>query len=177
MTLRDLIATALQLMGVYLGCEVIANGMSYTVFGNMSGGELTADWMHIWMINIAIWAIGLVLSISLILFAAKIAALMVRLTKTNGDPELKLVGVTSDVFVQVFAILLLVCQSYYAVNALVNAFRFGGLGDGFLIPIALYFIVTIALSAWLLRYPNILCRLRGSRAGNKDAEQVAAPHP
>ena len=111
MTKRSLIATALQLIGVFLACDVIAKAMSFTVFSG-TGGEMTADWTRIWTYNIAFWVVGLLFSVVLIFFASPIAALLSRLTESNENDELKFGAISSDVIIQLFACFLLIRESY-----------------------------------------------------------------
>lgn len=175
MTKRSLIATALQLIGVFLACDVIAQAMSFTAFSG-TGGEMTADWTRIWTFNIAFWVVGLLFSIFLIFFAVPIAALLSRLTESNENAEVRFGAITPDVIIQLFAGFLLIRQSYFAVIEVVSFFQFSSYGFGGSLIILLYFAVTIGVSIWLLRCPDLLRRLRKSAPEYTKAE-VDADQP
>jgi hypothetical protein len=170
MTKRDLIATALQLIGVFLACNVIATGMSFTAFGG-SGQEMAADWMRIWIFNVAFWFVGLLFSVVLIFFAAPVAALLSSLTASGTDEEVRFGEITSEVVIQLFAGFLLIRQSYFAVLEFIQLFQFSSYGASRFIIIFLYFGATIGVSFWLIRFPELLSGWRRSKTTKSNAEQ------
>ena len=176
MTKRSLIATTLQLIGVFLACDVVAKGMSFTAFGG-SGGEMSADWVRIWIFNIAFWLVGLVFSLVLIFLASPVAAFLSSLTGSGADEEVRFGEVSSEVIIQLFAGFLLIRQSYFAVLELIHIFQFTTYGVSRFIILFLYFGATIGVSAWLIRRPELLSRWRSSKPGKPKSEQGVGGNP
>ena len=150
--------------------------MSFTAFGG-SGGEMTADWMRIWIFNTAFWVVGLLFSVVLIFFAAPVATLLSSLTGSSTDEEVRFGEVSSEVVIQLFAGFLLIRQSYFAVLELIHVFQFTTYGVSRFIIIFLYFGATIGASIWLISCPELLTRWRRSKPGQPKAEQGAAGQP
>jgi len=171
MTKRSLIATTLQLIGIFLACDVIAKAMSFRAFG-WAGGEMTADWVLIWIINMAIWVVGLLFSVVLIFFASPTATFLSRLTGSDEKAEVIFGALTPDLIVQLFGGFLLIRQSHFAVLEVITIFQFPSYGIGRFFVIFLYFAATIGFSICLIRCPDLLRRWRRSSPENNTAEQV-----
>ena len=176
MTKRSLIATTLQLIGVFLACDVIAKAMSFTAFGG-TVGEMTADWVRIWTFNMAFWVVGLLFSVVLIFFASPIAVFLSRLTESDENSEVSFGAITPDLIVQLFGGFLLIRQSYFAVLEVISIFQFSNYGIGRFFVIFLYFAATIGVSICLIRCPDLLRRWRRSSPENNTAEQDSGGQP
>lgn len=145
--------------------------MSFTAFGG-SGGEMTADWMRIWIFNIAFWVVGLLFSVVLIFFAAPVAAFLSSRTVSGTDEEVRFGEISSEVVIQLFAGFLLVRQSYFAVLELIQLLQFSSYGVRRFVIIFLYFGATIGASIWLIRCPDLLARWRRPGPEEPKAEQA-----
>ncbi|MFT6178606.1 MAG: multisubunit Na+/H+ antiporter MnhG subunit [Akkermansiaceae bacterium] len=177
MTKRGLIISILQLIGVYLACDVVARAMSFTVFSGTGNGEMSADWTQIWAFNLVFWAVGLAFSILLIFFAAPVATFLSRISKTDDDSEITFGAVTSEIFVQVSASFLLIRQSYYLVFELLSLLQFQSFDVVRFLVFLIYFAATIGAAIALLRSPALLRRLLRSPSRKTEAEQGGAHQP
>lgn len=173
MTARSLLSIGLQLIGVFLFCDLVAGGMSFTLFRASGVNSMSPDWTMIVVINAALWLVGLALSAVLIFFSVQLATLLCGIGRVREDSSLTSGPLTSEVLVQIFAAFLLVRQVHMAIQELILIFgpQFVDLFRG--VALALYYAATIALSIWLLRHPDWLLRIRKSKPNNNEQNKPA----